>query len=410
MARALATAARVSIVAAGLALVAWAVHADPRWAERHVLPSYCATGPGEWLVAHGFRWGAGAVGAAAALVLAPAVARRIGRASPRAAAVPVLGVAVAIAASLALAEAVMRRMHDRLVLGDGASSAGAGQPMTRVDPRLGWSYVPGRTTRAEAAGRVVSYAIDREGDRAASQDDAPDPSQPVILFAGESIAFGYGLEHDETFPFLVGRDLGVRTVNLAVVGYGNDQAHLRVLAALERFRRPLAVVTLFHPGQIRRNVDPWRPRLALDPSGALALVPPANGPRIAKLLQVLPWHGDAALRVTAATLSATARAARAHGAFPLFVVTSYGAACFHGDGAEPWIVDELFVRRGLPFVRVDLEPEDLLPGLRERHPGPRGARKIAAAVEGALAARLGRPLTSLPTSAHPLPSGVPRRH
>ena len=389
MARALSSAARFSVVTAGVALVAWAVGVDPRWAERHVLTSYCATGIGEWLVARGVRWAAVVAGAAAALVLAPAVARRVARTSPRDAAGSLLGIALAVAASLGLAEAVLRGMRDRLVLGVGtASSDGRAQPMTQIDPRLGWSYLPGRTTRAEVAGRTVTYAIDGEGDRAPSPDDAPDPAQPTILFAGESIAFGYGLEYEETFPALVGRDLGVRTVNLAVVGYGTDQAYLRVLAALERYRRPVGVVVLFHPGQIRRNVDPWRPRLALGPSGALELVPPSKGPGLAKLLQVLPWHGGAALRVTGATLSATAEAARAHGAFPLFVVTNYGSACLHGDGAEPWIVDELFVRRGLPFVRVDLEPEDLLPGTWERHPGPRGARKIAAAVEAALAARL----------------------
>jgi hypothetical protein len=389
MARWIAMTARLATIGAGLALVGWAVCADARWAERHVLPSYCATGLVDGLVARGLRWAAGVLGVAVALILAPALARRLARASPRAAAGSLLGVLIAVAASLGLAEAVMRRMHDRLALGVGAAAAERrAEAMTRVDPRLGWSYLPGRITRVQVSGRTVSYAIDRDGDRAASPGDVPDPARPTILFTGESIAFGYGLEYDETFAALVGRDLGVQPVNVAVVGYGNDQAHLRVLDALERVRHPLAIVTLFHPGQIRRNVDPWRPRLAVDRSGALALVPPFAGPSIAKLLQVLPWHGDSALRVTGAVLSATAEVARAHGAFPLFVVTSYGPACLHAAGAEPWIVDELFVRGGLPFVRVDLEPDDLLPGLLERHPGPRGARKIAAAVERALAERL----------------------
>ena len=245
----------------------------------------------------------------------------------------------------------------------------------------------------ELSGRRISYAIDAAGDRAGSPDEVPDPARPTILFAGESIAFGWGLHHEETFPFRVGRDLGIQAVNLAVVGYGNDQAHLRVLDALERYRRPVAVVTLFVPSQIRRNVDIWRPRLALGPDGALEIVPASAGLRIAKLLQVLPYHGDDALRVTAAILRATAEAARARGAVPLFVVTNHGAACLHDDGEEAWIVEELFVRQGLPFVRVDLEPQDLLPGLLERHPGPGGARKIAAAVERALSPSERAPVT-----------------
>jgi hypothetical protein len=116
-------------------------------------------------------------------------------------------------------------------------------------------------------------------------------------------------------------------------------------------------------------------------------VPPSTGPRIAKLLQQLPYHGDDALRVTAAILRATAEAARARGAFPLFVVTNYGPPCVRNDGEEAWLFEELFVRQALPFVRVDLDPEDLLPGVLERHPSLRGTRKLAAAIERALAER-----------------------
>jgi hypothetical protein len=383
-----ASGARLAISAAGAALVLWAATADAHWAERHVLPGYCATSAPERLVLPGLRGAAAALGAAAVLLLAPAVARRLRGATPRWPAIPLVGVAVAVAASLGIGELAMRRLHERLAVGPQARAGDAGAAMTRVDPRLGWAYRPARTTWVDVGGRRVSYAIDAEGDRASAPADLPDPDRPSILFAGESIAFGYGLAFEETLPFLVGRDLGVQAVNLAVVGYGSDQAHLRVLDALERYRRPVAVVTLFLPGQVRRNVDVWRPRLALRPDGALASVPPSSGPRLARLLQQLPVHGDEALRVTAAILRATAEAARSHGAFPLFVVTNYGPACLRDGDEEPWLVEELFVRQALPFVRVDLEDGDLLPGLLERHPGPRGSARIAAAVEAALAERL----------------------
>jgi hypothetical protein len=84
---------------------------------------------------------------------------------------------------------------------------------------------------------------------------------------------------------------------------------------------------------------------------------------VARLLRQLPYRGDEPLRVTAAILRATAEAARARGAFPLFVVTNYGASCLRDEHGEAWVVDELFVRQALPFVRVDLDPEDRLPGL-----------------------------------------------
>lgn len=386
--RAAGLAARIAITLAGAVLVGWSAVADARWAERHVLPSFCATGPVEWGLARALPFLAAGLGVLAVWRLAPAaaaLARRLctrGRTAARA----LPGIALAVAASLAAGEIVARWLHDRVMLGGRAPPAaarGADAPMTRADPRLGWSYLPGRTTWARQGDRAVAYAIDADGDRAASSEARPEPARPTVLFAGESIAFGYGLAHEETIPALVARDLGVQAVNLAVVGYGNDQAHLRVVDALPRFSHPLAVVTVFIPDQLRRNVEPWRPRLALGPGGALATVPASSGPRLLRLLEELPFHGGGAVPLTAAILRATADAARARGAVPLFVVTNYGAPCLRDEG-EAWIVDELFARQGLPFVRVDLDRADRLPGMGERHPSRKGALKIARAVELAL--------------------------
>ncbi len=387
------------VLSLGALLVAWALSADEHWAEQHVLPFYCATHPAEGVLTPALRWLAGALGVVLAVKIAPAAARWAGRASLRAWAGSLAGIAIAVAASLGVTELYMRRLHQRIGFDDPPPLAGdrAGS-MASLDPRLGWSYVPRRTTWVRMGDRPVAYAIDAEGDRAPSAEHLTDPARPTVLFTGESVAFGYGLPYEETVPFLVGRDLHVQAVNLAVVGYGNDQAYLRVLDALPRYRHPLAVVTFFLTRQIRRNVDPWRPRLALGPGGALDLVAPAAGPRIVRLLQELPFHGDEALRVTAAILRATAEAARARGAYPLFVVTNYGLPCLHADGGEPWVVDQLLVRQQLPFVRVDLGPEDRLPVLAEKHPGLPGSRKIADAVERALSERLGPSLAGAAAS------------
>lgn len=380
-------ATRVLTTLAGAALVAWSVVADGRWAERHLLGAYCATSRATWWAGRGVPWLAAALGVLVMWTIAPALARRAERLDVRERLPVLLGIVAAIAAALGVGEVVARRQHERLVLGGRAPPGGADAAMTRLDARLGWSYRPGRTTWTRVAGRPVAYAIDGDGDRARASDDRVDPSRPTVLFAGESIAFGYGLPYEETFVHLVGAELGVQTANLAVVGYGNDQAYRRALDALPRFDHPLALVTLFVPDQIARNVDRWRPRLGLAPDGTLLPLPPSGGPRLLRLLDQLPFHGDEPLRVTAAILRATAEAARARGAEPLFVVTNYGPPCLREDGREAWVVEELFVRQALPFVRVDLDPEDLLPGLLERHPGARGARKIASAVERALAAR-----------------------
>jgi hypothetical protein len=388
-ARAIAVAARVGTTLAGGALVGWSLAADARFAERHLLADYCATGGATWVAARAVPWIAALAGIVAIWRIAPALARRAERLDVRGRLPGLLGIVAAVAAALGVGEGVARWQHDRLMLG-GRSPAGARAAMTRPDPRLGWSYLPGRTTWTTVGGRAVAYAVDADGDRAASSDRRADPTRPTVLFAGESIAFGYGLPWEETFVHRVEEDLGVQAVNLAVVGYGSDQAHRRVVDALARFARPLAVVSVFVPDQIARNVDRWRPRLGLAPDGALLPVPAAGGPALLELLDRLPWHGDGPLRLTGAILRATADAARARGATPLFVVTNYGPACLPDEGGEAWVVNELFVRQGLPFVRVDLAPEDLLPGLLERHPGARGARKIAGAIEGALAGRIAR--------------------
>jgi hypothetical protein len=386
---------------AGASLVGWALVADPRWAERHVLGSYCATSSASWLAARAVPWIAAALGVLVIWRLAPALGRGAERLHLRDEVPLLLGIVAAVVAALGVGEVVARRQHDRLMLGDGAPPGRADAAMTRADPRLGWSYFPGRTTWTVVGDRRVEYAIDRDGDRARASDDPVDPARPTVLFAGESIAFGYGLPYDETFVHLVGAELGVQAVNLAVVGYGSDQAHRRVLDALPRFAHPLAVVTLFVPDQIERNVDRWRPRLGLAPDGALVPLPASGGPRLLKLLDRLPFHGDGALRVTAAILRATADAAREQGATPLFVVTNYGPPCLRDDAGEAWLVRELFVAQGLPFVRVELDPEDTLPGLLERHPGARGARKIADAVERALAAALTPPRAEAGASSPP---------
>lgn len=388
-ARAAGLAARIVTTLAGAALVGWSLGADAHWAERHVLATYCATNRAEWMAGRALPFAAAAAGLLAIWKLAPALAARAARLSLRGRAGTLAGVALAVAASLAVAELVARRLHDRLALGGGAPASPGDLAMTRPDPRLGWSYVPARTTWTRVGGRTVAYAVDADGDRAASSEQRADPARPTVLFAGESIAFGYGLQWEETFPYLVGRDLGIQAVNLAVVGYGSDQAHLRVVDALPRLAHPLAVVTVFIPDQLERNVEPWRPRLGPGPDGTLVALPPSGGPRLARLLRELPFHGEGAVTATAAILRATAEAARARGAFPLFVVTNYGAACLHDDGEEAWLVDALFVRQGLPFVRVDLESEDRLPGAFERHPSPAGSRKLARAVERALSERLG---------------------
>src|SRR5262249_13217301 len=163
------------------------------------------------------------------------------------------------------------------------------------DPRTGWAFVPNRTMVLPPRGRQrrAVYAIDAHGDRAPSQDWVEDPEAPTVILTGESTAVGHGLESPDT---IAGR-LRVQVVNVAEGGYGSDQAHLRAVDALARFKRPVAVVTLVLPVQLHRNIQDDRPRLVV--RGGALVAEPANRSRL-RLRRIfvdeIPYLSEARLR------------------------------------------------------------------------------------------------------------------
>ena len=109
------------------------------------------------------------------------------------------------------------------------------EPRRQADPRLGWTFVPSRTGHGAIGGRVVDYTFDSAGYRVRRADEPVDPERPTILFTGESVMFGKGLTWEESVPAQVGAMLGRQSANLAVDGYGNDQAYLRVAGRAATF-------------------------------------------------------------------------------------------------------------------------------------------------------------------------------
>ncbi len=126
-----------------------------------------------------------------------------------------------------------------------------GEPLRRQDPRLGWTFVPGRIGQKMVGGRVIDYAFDPAGYRVRRVEEPVDPERPTILFAGESVMVGEGLTWEESVPAQVGAMMGVQSANLAVDGFATDQAYLRLEAEMPRFRRPVAVVMLFMTAHLR---------------------------------------------------------------------------------------------------------------------------------------------------------------
>ena len=371
--------------ACGTAIVVAAKSMDYQWFARHVLlPGYYPWTPA-W-VYRDVRAGV-AIAGIALIAVAWLVGRTVARATLGGAARIVLAVVLALGAS----ELILRRGNGRLT---GWRAAKLELRLGRPDPRFGWVLLPSRATVVGPPGHPVVYAVDAWGDRAQTPQGAPDPELPSLIVSGESITAGHGVAYEETFAALMGEDLGLQVVNTACGGYGSDQALLRLDDALDRLRRPKAAVITFVPLMLVRNVQDYRPRLVLR-EGALVPVPPAEGLfaglRLRDLLfNEVRYLSDQGLRdsvrLTAAILRESARAARQRDAQPLFAAISIGKRRTLEEHPEGALLRELLVDQGLPYVLVDIDPAELLPW--DGHPGPAAHRRIARELAAALRPRL----------------------
>jgi hypothetical protein len=201
----------------------------------------------------------------------------------------VLHSAVAAVLALGASELVLHRLHLRatewLVQNE--------EPLRRPDPRLGWTFVPARIAHNTVGGRVLDYAFDSAGYRIRRLDEPVDPERPTILFTGESVMFGVGLTWEESVPAQVGGMMGIQTANLAVHGFSSDQAYLRLQTELPRFRRPVAVISLFMTDLFGRGLDDDRPHLG----PGLVWLPPDEKSRLVAIAQQLLVDIDAGWRL-----------------------------------------------------------------------------------------------------------------
>jgi hypothetical protein len=303
-------------------------------------------------------------------------------------------IAFALLLALITAELVVRRWDHREPLWRKAKLE---YRIGRPDPRFGWVAVPSRNTAIQTSpGKIVHYRIDSLGNRARSEFSSIDPAAPTLVVTGESIAFGHGLEYEDTFPAILGERLGLQVVNVAAGGYGSDQAYLRLVDAMDRLQHPVAALTVFHPVQLGRDLQDYRPHLVLR-SGTLALEAAATGfwsrLRLRDLfVNELPYLSDAALSraiaLNRAIVQATSLAARARGAESLFIVPSFGPPRSLSEHPEAFILHELFEEEGQPYLLVDIDRTRIM--IDDWHPDAIAARQIADEVERVLRPRLAR--------------------
>jgi hypothetical protein len=255
------------------------------------------------------------------------------------------------------------------------------EPLRRPDPRLGWTFVPGREGHKTVGGRTISFAFDAAGYRVRRVNEPVDPARPTVIFAGESVMLGEGLNWDESIPAQVGALMNVQSANLAVPGYATDQSYLRVASELPRFHRPVAVVTLFMTALLGRNLDDNRPHLG----PGLVWLPAVPHTRLMSLATlIVPFRREPTVErgiaVTGEVLRATAALATVRGATPLIVVPQFNR---EDDLERTWrrrILDDA----GLQYVFVEFDDGWRIPG--DLHPNAPTARRIAEAIADRLQA------------------------
>jgi hypothetical protein len=93
----------------------------------------------------------------------------------------------------------------------------------RYSEVYGWEPRPGAVAAVDGQRTTINAA----GQRGTVHPLKRTPGWPRLLMLGDSVAFGFGVADDQTFAADLEND-GYEVVNLAVPGYGTDQALLRL--------------------------------------------------------------------------------------------------------------------------------------------------------------------------------------
>ena len=122
-----------------------------------------------------------------------------------------------------------------------------------VDPKISYELKPGIQERAYRS----TVTTNEQGFRITTHSSAHLSPHPFIVFLGDSITFGYGLEDDEAIPARIQKALPQYTIiNTAVPGYNLKQqtaVYRKKIASL----MPEALVLIFHPNDLEDIGTGW---------------------------------------------------------------------------------------------------------------------------------------------------------
>jgi lysophospholipase L1-like esterase len=132
------------------------------------------------------------------------------------------------------------------------------EPVTLPDPYLGYAFPPNHVDRiARSSGDFAfTFTTDEHGFR----NPSPWPERADIVVLGDSMAFGYGVDDDQTWTALLADRLpGSRIINLGFPGAGPQQ-YLRSYERFGQALQPALVLLCLFPGNDldnARRFDEW---------------------------------------------------------------------------------------------------------------------------------------------------------
>ncbi len=116
--------------------------------------------------------------------------------------------------------------------------------ITRVDPVLGWTHVPGASKKITLEDHPFTLTYNDHGYRVPAHDYARTPGVRRIVILGDSFVDGSEVGDTETFTWIMQQNLpGVEVINLGVYGFGTTQ-QLRMLETVALRYRPDLVISM----------------------------------------------------------------------------------------------------------------------------------------------------------------------
>jgi hypothetical protein len=364
-------AANVAGTLLGLLILACALGMGTAWQWRHFLPTWAWPWSTQVRMLLVVRLLIAGAGLAVIALLRPWLVRAFAGGRGRQAMLSAAMAALAVVAAFAAAEGILHTRSWRSV-----QERWDQEPLRVRDREYGWAFLPDHAGSVVLNGHRVHYATGPFGYRAPRAGAGPDFSRPTIVFAGESVIFGYGLDWGDTIPVQVQAMTGVQTANIAVNAHATDQILLRLRHELPRFQRPVAVVIPFMPRLFDRNLDLDRPHLDARLRWHPGERPPLRLVELAR--RILRYRSSAAIRdgtlMTQRALRAEIALARSRGAQPIVLVPQF----LPEDPRERAIRQQVLDAAAIRYLLVPIQPGWRSPG--HGHPTTRGSRAIAEAL------------------------------